>query len=93
MKKQLEYSFQRLLEVTGLPYSYESAANAGANTYLRLDNNPTLGGWKLAEVDITSRTEYGAFGYSSIAPRLSAKEMDIQIQGILAGIKFANNKK
>lgn len=73
MKKQISYKLEYLRKLTGLNLFADYAA--------------CYGGYRLDLVG-EGGTRYGAFGMSSIEPRMKAKEFLTLLNGLIAGIEY-----
>ncbi len=88
--KQLNNLLEDLAQLTDMATSKESAEAKGLDKYLYLEYASVYGGWRLVNVGVNNGGHYGAFGSNATEPRLKAKEMEIKLRGIMAGVNYSS---
>ena len=88
--KELIYlKLRHLADVANLPISKQEAIEAGAKSYLAIDNSSMYGGYRMIMINVLGGGMYGAFGYSDCCDRLKPREFVDRINAIIHGIEYA----
>jgi len=88
--KYLNQILEDIAELAGLSTSKDAAIKNGHDRYLQLEYNSAYGGYRLVNVLVKNGGHNGAFGESSSCARVSKKEMQSYLNGLLNGL--SNNK-
>lgn len=91
--EQLNNKVRIICELTGLSNNKAEAIKKGQKEYLALENAAIYGGWRLISVGVENGAHYGAFGFGSTDARVKASEMLTKLNGIIAGLEFAENAR
>jgi len=87
-EKQLNDLVKHICDLTNMSNNRVNAIANKQESYLALENATCYGGWRLIKINVITGAHYGAFNSNGTEPRIKAKEMEIKLRGIIAGLEF-----
>lgn len=85
----LKARFTELAKIANQAITRNQAIALGKDSYMEIEYNSIYGGYRLISVRVDGGYHDGIFGGNGTEGRLKAKEMEIKINSLIQGIKYA----
>lgn len=86
--KTLDILIAQIATLLGLATNEQQAKEKGLTKYLYLEHAAIYGGYRVISIQVGTGRQNGALGGNGCEARLSAKEMEIKLRGIITGVKL-----